>query len=243
MRRTLEAILDADPTLDPHHGADPDASNWQPLSGAPAKNRAATSDLAGCMSLEPSTPRLDTTGPGRMHQVTPNSSALAEANAAPLLETTGQGRMHQGAPNSSEFAEANAAPRLETAGQGIVQQGTQNSSESAEANAVSRSSSVTPRGRGIEPSNHQTAGVASTTESVEHDEEKGNDAWMKFGMAALGVVVGGVVLSLQGGGSESDRDSSERQNEGRGNTSSVQIEELSDDGDDEWVSVPNSNPQ
>lgn len=189
MRRTLEGMLEADPTLDPRHGADPDESNWQPLSGAPANNRDATSDLVGRMSLEPSVPRLD---------------------------TTEQGRMNQGAPNSSELAQDNA---------------------------VIRGSSVTPRGTGIEPSNQQPAGAASTTESVHQDEEKENDAWMKFGMAALGVVVGGVVLSMQGGAGESDRDSSERQDEGRRNTSSVQIEELSDEGDDEWVSVPNSNPQ
>jgi hypothetical protein len=174
-------MLEADPSLDPRHNADPDESNWQPLSGAPANNRAATSDLVGRMGLEPSVPRLD-----------------------------------QGTPNSSELAQDNA---------------------------VTHSSSATPRGRGIELSNQQTTGTASTTENIHQDEEKENDAWMKFGMAALGVVVGGVVLSMQGGGGESDRDSSERQDEGRRNTSSVQIEELSDDGDDEWVSVPNSNPQ
>jgi hypothetical protein len=189
MRWTLEPMVEADPTLDPRHGADPDESKWQPLSGAPANNRAATSDLVDRMGLEPPTPRLD---------------------------TTGQGRLYQGTPNLSELAPDNT---------------------------VTPSSSVTPPGRGIEPSNQQTAGAASTTENIHQDEEKENDAWMKFGMAALGVVVGGVVLSMQGGGGESDRDSSERQDEGRRNISSVQIEELSDDGDDEWVSVPNTNPQ
>ena len=189
MRRTLEGMLEVYPTLDSRHGADPGESNWQPLSGAPANSRAATSDLVGRMSLDPSALRLDTTGKGRMPQGTPNSSEIRRDNE------------------------------------------------------VIPSSGVRTRGRDIEPPNQQTAGAELTTENELQDEEKENDAWMKFGMAALGVVVGGVVLSMQGGGGESFRDSSERQDEGRRNTSSVQIEELSDDGDDEWVSVPSSNPQ
>ena len=68
-------------------------------------------------------------------------------------------------------------------------------------------------------------------------EESGNDLWMKLGLAALGVVVGGVVLSMQGGGEtgRTHRDSDDGQE--RRNASTVQIEQLSDDGEDEWLTV------
>jgi hypothetical protein len=71
-------------------------------------------------------------------------------------------------------------------------------------------------------------------------DEKGNDALIKFGIAAFGVVVGGVFLALQGGKPNIDSDEKGRTDEQKTASSTVQIEQLSDDGDDEWVSVPSS---
>jgi hypothetical protein len=69
---------------------------------------------------------------------------------------------------------------------------------------------------------------------------KGNDALIKFGIAAFGVVVGGVFLALQGGKPNIDSDEKGRTDEQKTASSTVQIEQLSDNGDDEWVSVPSS---
>jgi hypothetical protein len=74
-------------------------------------------------------------------------------------------------------------------------------------------------------------------------QQDGNDAWAKFGMAALGVVVGGVLLSMQGGNenaSSEGQQENQQENERR-NVSTVKIEELSDDGEEEWVSIPKSD--
>lgn len=97
---------------------------------------------------------------------------------------------------------------------------------------------------------------ASNTESQERDdrpsnantgEGSNNDALLKFGAAALGVIAGGVLLSMagQGDGNRHDGDRSDRRFEEaeaggrteRNQSSTVVIEELSED-DDEWVSVP-----
>jgi hypothetical protein len=76
--------------------------------------------------------------------------------------------------------------------------------------------------------------------------DNSNEALLKFGAAALGVIAGGVLLSMAAQGGEGRRSSqrdetweeAESENHAEGNQSSaVVIEELSDD-DDEWVSVP-----
>lgn len=68
-------------------------------------------------------------------------------------------------------------------------------------------------------------------------DDKKNDALIKFGIAAFGVVVGGVFLALQGGKPNNDSDKKGRTDEQTNVSSTVQIEQLSDDGEDEWVSV------
>ena len=70
------------------------------------------------------------------------------------------------------------------------------------------------------------------------DNDNANDAWMKFGFAALGVVVGGVVLSMQGGENKGDNGGTCAEQR---NTSTVEIEELGDEGEDEWISVQASS--
>jgi hypothetical protein len=81
----------------------------------------------------------------------------------------------------------------------------------------------------------------NTKGAQQQTDEKGNEPWMKFGIAALGVLAGGVLLSIQGGGEDGDSGGRQRA-DGEGNSSTVQIEQLSDDGEDEWVSVGNSEP-
>lgn len=84
-------------------------------------------------------------------------------------------------------------------------------------------------------------------ENVEEKKKgvQGNDdAWLKFGMATLSVVVGGVLLSAQGGGNANNYDDMEGNHSDaeyerqKSTKSSVRvIEESIDDDDDEWISV------
>ena len=79
-----------------------------------------------------------------------------------------------------------------------------------------------------------SATAESGTKKSDRGNDDGNDAWMKFGIAALGVVVGGVVLSMQSG--ENEDGNSDTRKDHR-NASTVEIEELSDE---EWTSVESS---
>jgi hypothetical protein len=75
--------------------------------------------------------------------------------------------------------------------------------------------------------------------------ESNGDPLLKFGAAALGVLAGGVLLSMAGRGRESTRNAQSDQTDVEGEEdqtdtnqySTVVIEELIED-DDEWVSVP-----
>jgi len=90
---------------------------------------------------------------------------------------------------------------------------------------------------------------ASPSEAEVHESQTGDDnALLKFGVAALGVVAGGIFLSMAGGdrgtpenGQQEETRSSvseDNRDEQVGNQSStVVIEELNDD-DNDWVSVP-----
>ena len=84
----------------------------------------------------------------------------------------------------------------------------------------------------------------SETVQDEDTRTNDNDTWKKLGIAALGVVVGGVVLSMQGDdkGDQGNSSDSTRGNQER-NTSSVVIEELDDDAEDEWVAVPSESQE
>jgi hypothetical protein len=94
--------------------------------------------------------------------------------------------------------------------------------------------------------NDEHLGTGSTNPTTEARQsetegertEDGNEPWVKFGMATLGVVVGGVLLSMRGGNENADDSQSREENHQRRDVSTVQIEELSDDVEDEWVSVP-----
>ncbi|KAG7363347.1 hypothetical protein IV203_026707 [Nitzschia inconspicua] len=86
----------------------------------------------------------------------------------------------------------------------------------------------------------------SRAPAPDSSESNNNDALLKLGAVALGVIAGGVLLSMAGNGDENHRDTEidqsygEAENEGqtdRNHSSTVVIEELSED-DDEWVSVP-----
>lgn len=77
-------------------------------------------------------------------------------------------------------------------------------------------------------------------ETEEGSTEEGNNPWVKFGMAALGVVAGGVLLSMQGG-NNGNRSEDGEETDQRNESSTVKIEELKDDNEDEWVSIPKSN--
>jgi hypothetical protein len=85
---------------------------------------------------------------------------------------------------------------------------------------------------------------SETTSSLRQKDEKesgeGDDTWLNFGMATLGVVVGGVLLSSQGGGNTSDKSQHHEQSKGR-NNSIVKIVEVSEDDDDhDWVAISNT---
>lgn len=96
-----------------------------------------------------------------------------------------------------------------------------------------------------------SSNTSSSNEGTQQEEnsEGGNDAWMKFGLAAVGVVAGGMLMSMKGGEGNKPSSGGYDNNDGdRGddhdgghNTSTVHIEELDGDGDDDWVSIPASN--
>lgn len=75
-------------------------------------------------------------------------------------------------------------------------------------------------------------------------ERSSNDAWLRFGMATLGVLVGGMLVSRNEEGDEQQRQehgtshSAEMGASTRNSGSTVQIEELHDEAEEEWVSVP-----
>jgi hypothetical protein len=95
---------------------------------------------------------------------------------------------------------------------------------------------ATSSGEGVTEDENAPTTATAQSETEQEKSEDGNDAWVKFGVAALGVVAGGVLLSMRGGQENASADESEE--DGRsGNTSTVQIEELSDDGDSGWVSI------
>lgn len=72
------------------------------------------------------------------------------------------------------------------------------------------------------------------------DEKESQDSWLKFGMATLGVVVGGVLLNAQGGEDPTDKaHDSERSKQS--SLSIVKIVETSEDDDDnDWVAITNA---
>jgi hypothetical protein len=85
---------------------------------------------------------------------------------------------------------------------------------------------------------------SESTSSLRQKDEKesgeGDDTWLHFGMATLGIVVGGVLLSSQGGGNTSDKSQHHEQSKGR-NNSMVKIVEVSEDDDDhDWVAISNT---
>jgi hypothetical protein len=67
----------------------------------------------------------------------------------------------------------------------------------------------------------------------------GNDTWLKFGMATVGVIVGGALLSAQGGSDDAEKKKQPQKQSEMGNAtkSSVRIVAQSIDDDDDWVSV------
>eukprot|EP00980_Cylindrotheca_fusiformis_P003774 scaffold834_cov123-Cylindrotheca_fusiformis.AAC.21 len=75
----------------------------------------------------------------------------------------------------------------------------------------------------------------------EKEDSGGDDNWLKFGLATLGVVVGGVLLSSQGGGNANDESHNNEQNKTKTTaTSMVKIVELSaDDDENDWVAISN----
>jgi hypothetical protein len=97
---------------------------------------------------------------------------------------------------------------------------------------------------------NQSAAFAEEVLQPEAISENGsNDALLRFGAAAVGVLAGGLLISM------SQRDRGTRDHEGTNNyhhnttqaddqeenwnqQSSVVIEELNDDNDDDWISVP-----
>ena len=92
----------------------------------------------------------------------------------------------------------------------------------------------------------QSRNTEPLSETVQDDDARtdDNDTWKKLGIAALGVVVGGVVLSMQGEdkGAQGNSSDGNRGNQER-NTSSVVIEELDGDAEDEWVAVPSESQE
>ena len=80
--------------------------------------------------------------------------------------------------------------------------------------------------------------------SEEAEKEESHDAWLKFGIGALGVVIGGVLLSKQGNESNDEHEIphyQSRSEKWRNTSSTVQIEELNDDNEDEWIDVSDTN--
>jgi hypothetical protein len=82
--------------------------------------------------------------------------------------------------------------------------------------------------------------ASSLRQKDEEESGEGDGAWLHFGMATLGVIVGGVLLSSQGRGNTSDKSQNHEQSEGR-NNSMVKIVEVSEDDDDhDWVAISNT---
>jgi len=94
--------------------------------------------------------------------------------------------------------------------------------------------------------------LATNADAIEDEQNRddGNhhDGLIRFGMAALSVVVGGILLSRgneggnQGGNGQHDRRSQSENGEAEGptenNGSTVVIEEIQEETDQDWVSVP-----
>jgi hypothetical protein len=100
-----------------------------------------------------------------------------------------------------------------------------------------------------EPMNQSAAFAEEVLQPEAISENGSNDALLRFGAAAVGVLAGGLLISM------SQRDRGTRDHEGTNNyhhnttqaddqeenwnqQSSVVIEELNDDNDDDWISVP-----
>jgi hypothetical protein len=100
-----------------------------------------------------------------------------------------------------------------------------------------------------EPMNQSAAFAEEVLQPEAISENGSNDALLRFGAAAVGVLAGGLLISM------SQRDRGTRDQEGTNNyhhnttqaddqeenwnqQSSVVIEELNDDNDDDWISVP-----
>ena len=83
----------------------------------------------------------------------------------------------------------------------------------------------------------------NANDTTNEDNPSGNDAWIKMGVATMGVVAGGVFLSLQGRSNDNrnrnqsrNRSSSDENDDERvDQLSTLQIEEIPDD--DEWTAV------
>lgn len=78
--------------------------------------------------------------------------------------------------------------------------------------------------------------VASDTENS--GQQKSSEPWLRLGMATLGVLVGGVLLSTKDDRGEQSENT--ERNASRNETtvgSTVQVEEIERDEDDAWVSV------
>jgi len=98
-------------------------------------------------------------------------------------------------------------------------------------------------------SNSRTSDQDNSTEQRGAEDKKQGEAWMRLGMATLSVVVGGLLSSQQENESTSNNQERNQSDNSTGAGtaqeanftnpgSSVQIVEIEDDAEEEWVSVP-----
>ncbi len=99
---------------------------------------------------------------------------------------------------------------------------------------------------GLQLSSGTASDIANTMS--ENNQNKSHDAWIRFGMATLSVVVGGILMSKsdEGNQQQEQHEQQEQRSAVRGeaesphgsNESSLQIEEIHEEAEEEWVSVP-----